>query len=226
MVKTEIEHHDIFKDVLVSLFESIRKPDRITGNNMKDEKVAFADFIAHIAFLSTLPCPDFNTVFNIEFLGKTLLLRELPFHHIPDKNQIALRVMFEVLDVKTIMYCWKALLFDTSLILISSSTSLQFYIAEALKQLLFPLTWQHNYIQPANEDLLDYAESPVPIIFCVSPLVKDFDQFEELIQSSNFMNMAVCDIDGSFTNDMKFPIIEGEKNYIRTIMNLKNDQIS
>ena len=40
------------------------------------------------------------------------------------------------------------------------------------------------------------------------------------------MNMAVCDIDGSFTNDMKFPIIEGEKNYIRTIMNLKNDQIS
>ena len=89
--------------------------------------------------------------------------------------------MFEVLDVKTIIYCWKALLFDTSLILISSSTSLQFYIAEALKQLLFPLTWQHNYIQPANEDLLDYAESPVPIIFCVSPLVKDFDQFEELI---------------------------------------------
>ena len=95
--------------------------------------MSFADFLAHIAFLATIPCPDFNTVFKIEFLGKELILKEKPFHDIPDKNQIALRVMFEILDVKTIMYCWKALLFDYSLILISSSTSLQFYIAEALK---------------------------------------------------------------------------------------------
>ena len=102
----------------------------------------------------------------------------------------------------------------------------QFYIAEALKQLLFPLTWQHNYIQPANDDLLDYADSPVPIIFCVSPIVKDFEQFELDIKSANFMNMAVCDIDGSFTNDVKFPVIQYEKEYIRTIMNLKNEQIS
>ena len=41
--------------------------------------------------------------------------------------------------------------------------------------------------------------------------------------------MAVCDIDGSFTNEsdkMKFPKVENEKTYIRAIMNLKNDQIS
>ena len=67
---------------------------------------------------------------------------------------------------------------------------------------MFPLTWQHNYIQPASESLLDYAESPVPIIFCVSPLIRDFDQFEELIEASGFKNMAVCDIDGSFTNSV------------------------
>ena len=91
---------------------------------------------------------------------------------------------------------------------------------------MFPLTWQHNYIQPANDDLLDYADSPVPIIFCVSPIVKDFDQFELDIKSANFMNMAVCDIDGSFTNDCKYPVIQYEKEYIRTIMNLKNEQIS
>ena len=86
MIKTEIEHHDVFKEVLVSLFESVRKTDNVTNNGMQDQKVRFADFLAHIAFLSTIPCPDFNTVFNIEFLGKTLVLKELPFHHIPDKN--------------------------------------------------------------------------------------------------------------------------------------------
>ena len=126
---------------MVDLFESIRIPENATGDKIQNEKLAFADFLAHIAFLATIPCPDFNTRFNIEFLGKTLIIQEPPFHMMPDKNQIALRVMFDLLDVKTIMYCWKALLFDTSLILISSSTSLQFYIAEALKQLLFPLTW-------------------------------------------------------------------------------------
>ena len=105
--------------MLVELFDSIRDYEKVTDNNHQDEKVAFADFLAHIAFLSTIPCPDFNTVFNIEFMGKTLILKENPFHQIPDKNQTALRVMFDILDVRTIMYCWKALLFDTSLILIS-----------------------------------------------------------------------------------------------------------
>ena len=54
----------------------------------------------------------------------------------------------------------------------------------------------------------------MPIIFCVSSLVKNFDEFEELIEASSFGNMAVCDIDGSFTNEsdkMKFPKIENER---------------
>ena len=123
------------------LFESIRNPDKVVDDKEQNERLAFADFLAHIAFLATMPCPDFNTRFNIEFLGKTLIIEERPFHSVPDKNKIALTVLFEILDVKTIIYCWKALLFDTSLILISSSYSLQFYVAEALKQLLFPLTW-------------------------------------------------------------------------------------
>ncbi len=38
--------------------------------------------------------------------------------------------------------------------------------------------------------------------------------------------MAVCDVDGSFTNNMSFPEMEDEKNFIRSIMNLKNHQIS
>ena len=38
--------------------------------------------------------------------------------------------------------------------------------------------------------------------------------------------MAVCDIDGSFTNDIKFKEMEEEKSYIRAIMGLKNHQIS
>lgn len=52
VIVTEIENHDIFKEVLFQLFKSLIKP-----NNFTDYKIfAQADFIAHIAFLNTIPC--------------------------------------------------------------------------------------------------------------------------------------------------------------------------
>ena len=91
----------------------------------------------------------------------------------------------------------------------------------------FALKKQLEEMEDLNhEKLLDYAESPVPILFCISPLVRTFDDFEELIASSGFGNMAVCDIDGSFSNDIQFKEMEEEKAYIRAIMGLKNHQIS
>jgi hypothetical protein len=113
-------------------------------------------------------------------------------------------VLFDTLDVRSILYMWKAMLFDASIILISQCNNLQFYVAEALKQLIFPLTWQHSYIQPAGKPLRDYVESPSPVIFCCSPLDTDFEYFDKL-QKSGFNNLAIIDIDGSYTNDLQFP---------------------
>ena len=78
---------------------------------------------------------------------------------------------------------------------------MQFYVAEALKKLLFPLTWQHSYIQPAGVGLSGYAESPTPVIFCCSPLAMDFDYFINLEAESGLGNLAILDIDGSYTNE-------------------------
>lgn len=76
---TEIENHDIFRYMLKEIFEAIRKPDPLldkkagaksdsTQTKEKDLNVvrlnkhfAFADMLAHLAFLKTLPCPSFNT---------------------------------------------------------------------------------------------------------------------------------------------------------------------
>ena len=86
--------------------------------------MAFADFLCHLAFLASIPCPTFNTVYHIEFFGKTLTINEPNYNEIPDKNQLALRVLFDMLDVRTILYCWKAILFDYTLVLVSSQYSL------------------------------------------------------------------------------------------------------
>ena len=124
VIETEIENHDIFRDILTLLFESIRVPEIATQKREDDRKLAFADFLAHIAFLKTVPPPCFDMRYNIEFFTKTLIIDELPFHNIPNKNQIAIKVLFDILDIRSILYCWKALLFDCSLVLISSQNSL------------------------------------------------------------------------------------------------------
>lgn len=73
VIQTETEYHDIFREMLVQLFESIRLPFEGKDKNGNDidlsfenrRKLAFADFLAHLAFLKTIPCPSFNTKYNI-----------------------------------------------------------------------------------------------------------------------------------------------------------------
>ena len=71
VLQTEIENHDIFRQMLCELFESIRNPEQIANDSHEDnKKFAFADMLAHVAFLKTLPCPSFNTKLNITFFKK------------------------------------------------------------------------------------------------------------------------------------------------------------
>lgn len=82
VISTEIENHDIFREILVQLFESIRVPpplhdeNLIKNTSLDKQRIAFADFLAHIAFLKTIPCPSFNTKYNIEFFSRTLIMEE------------------------------------------------------------------------------------------------------------------------------------------------------
>lgn len=169
VLSTELENHDIFRDILLELFESIRTPKRYTNKCLQDKKLAFSDVLLHVAYLRTLPAPSYNSKMLVEFRSKTLILQEKSLNRIPHRNTIAIETLFEILDVRSILYMWKAMLFDYTLVLISSQMSLQFYVAEALKQLIFPLVWSHSYIQPANLSLMGYAESPMPVLFCCSP---------------------------------------------------------
>lgn len=94
VIQTEIEQHDIFRELMLDLFESIRVPAEgkdIKGNEIKlsfeDRRtLSFAEFIARIAWLKTIPCPTFNTRYNLQFFSKTLVIDEKPFNKIPKAN--------------------------------------------------------------------------------------------------------------------------------------------
>lgn len=181
--------------------------------------------LAHLAFLKTLPCPTFNCQMRITIHSKVFVINELEYNKIPERNSIAIRTLFQICDVRSILQMWKALLFDYSVILISSQASLQFYIAEALKQLIFPLAWQHVYIQPAGQEMRGLTDAPFPKIICCSPLDFDFNYFTELQESEPTMNMAILDIDSSFTNQINVPTLENEGDTLRVLNTLKNKRI-
>ena len=94
VVVTEVEYHDIFRELSLDLFEGLRVPPQGKNKNWEEIKMplderrqyAFSDFLAKIAFLKTVPCPTFNTKFNIEFQDKTLIIEEGRFNAIPDNN--------------------------------------------------------------------------------------------------------------------------------------------
>lgn len=61
VICTELENHDIFRDILLELFELIRSPKRYTNKFLQDKKLAFSDLLLHIAYLRTLPAPSYNS---------------------------------------------------------------------------------------------------------------------------------------------------------------------
>ena len=69
VIQTQVEHHDIFKQIMMLLYQHLYKPE-INRN------LVFADFLAHIAFIASLPCPSFNTQFEIEFLNRKITINE------------------------------------------------------------------------------------------------------------------------------------------------------
>jgi hypothetical protein len=89
VLETETEYHDAFRQILLALFDLIRVPPEIYHIPVKvpvssaasastpalhNEKIvesrniAFADLVAHIAFLKTIPAPPFNSVYHIHML--------------------------------------------------------------------------------------------------------------------------------------------------------------
>jgi hypothetical protein len=62
--------------MLEELFESIRSPEVIADTLVANKRLAFADMLAHLAYLKTLPCPSFNTRMNIGFYNKQFIVNE------------------------------------------------------------------------------------------------------------------------------------------------------
>lgn len=138
--------------------ESIRShfsEEEIHGRNSSipelNRCMVFAELVTHLAFLRTIPAPVFNSEVSLVFCGKAMSFKEESLSCVPMKNHQCVRILTECLDFQTILTCVKALLFDMNLIVFSEDVSLLFNVVEALKQLMFPFTYDSKQFLPAND---------------------------------------------------------------------------
>ena len=111
-LETETEYHDTFRQIMLALFDLIRIPENLVNKIHDNRTMAFAELVAHLAFLRTIPAPPFNSIYNIYCFNQVITIKEQGFDQIPNKNSYPIKILFDVLDVRSIFYCWKALLFD------------------------------------------------------------------------------------------------------------------
>ena len=109
-----------------------------------NQMMAFTEMLQHIAMLRTIPAPVFNSEINLHFNDLLINLKENSFNELPHKNQYAIKILMEILDFKTILTCIKAVLFEKTLIVMSSEISLLFQLVEGIKQLCFPFTFDNQ----------------------------------------------------------------------------------
>ena len=76
VIETDIEQHDIFKEILKTLFEHVRKPFIEFEESEKNMELAYSEFLTHLAFLASIPCPTFNTCFKVKFFDKDFVIKE------------------------------------------------------------------------------------------------------------------------------------------------------
>lgn len=78
-LETETEYHDTFRQIMLSIFDLIREPENLVTRFYDNRTLAFAELVAHLAFLRTIPAPPFNSVYNIHCLNQVFQIKESSF---------------------------------------------------------------------------------------------------------------------------------------------------
>lgn len=77
----------------------------------------------------------------------------------------SVRLLFDTLDVSTVLLVFTAALLESRILLVSSYLSVLMKVGESLRALMHPLLWPHVYLPVLPRRLLQYLECPTPFIF-------------------------------------------------------------
>lgn len=129
--------------------------------------------------------PSLSMTPSTTSLSITALLKTLP------RLDHSVRLLFDTLDVSTVLTVFTAALFECRILFLSSYLSVLLKVSESLRALMYPLLWPHVYLPVLPRRMLQYLECPTPFIFGVDKNALDAATMQELLNEE----LLVVDLD-------------------------------
>ncbi|CCI42935.1 unnamed protein product [Albugo candida] len=94
----------------------------------------------------------------------------------------SIRLLFDIVDIPTILVLFAAVLLECRVLFMSSHISVLMKVCESIRALMYPLLWPHVYLPVLPCRMLQYLECPTPFIFGVLKDSIDATTLAELTQ--------------------------------------------
>uniref|UniRef100_K3WGR1 UDENN domain-containing protein n=1 Tax=Globisporangium ultimum (strain ATCC 200006 / CBS 805.95 / DAOM BR144) TaxID=431595 RepID=K3WGR1_GLOUD len=134
---------------------------------------------------SAMPSPASSSLSVSTSAASNAMLATLP------RLDHSVRILFDTLDISTVLMVFTAALFESRILFISSYLSVLMKAGESLRALMYPLLWPHVYLPVLPKRMLQYLECPTPFIFGVEKSSLDEMTMAELLSE----DMLVVDLD-------------------------------
>ncbi|KAG1710936.1 hypothetical protein DVH05_013657 [Phytophthora capsici] len=102
----------------------------------------------------------------------------------------SLEPIFQLFDIKTIIYLVTLVLCEYRILIHSTQQSLLCPVAEGLCALIYPFRWQHPYVPILPRVLSEYLQAPLPYILGIHT-----DWLQSMLENGRPEHLVVVDID-------------------------------
>ena len=200
--------------------------NNIENNNNIYKKLLFYQKIELLNYLNysyEILHPPNKTILNFNLRFSQIKYCSQSNIEIPT-NEICIKILFNCLEISTIINLYIALLFEKYIILIGNQNQMLFCICEGLKKLLFPFRWLHTYVPILPKQLFNFLDSPSPYFFGIKSNLID-----PIELNKQYPSHIICDINSSTiygnVSSLKLPLNE-ELKIKKKLMLLKNKNIN
>ena len=205
---SQINNCQVFKKILTEFYRIMK----MTGELITDSEILNyhnLEIIHIIIFLTNIILPPNKTKIVLNFHFSSVEFETASLNEIPN-NEEYIRLLFDCLEITTIIKLWCSILSEKHIIFLSNQGYLLFAITQGLLSLMFPFCWLHTYIPVLPNSQIDYLDSPTPYLIGVISTKIDYQTLNE-----KYPGHVICDLNTSTIN----------KNAVSFLSSVEEDKI-
>ena len=200
IITSYINNIDFFKKLLTEYFTLIQLNSNFINdeNYIKDKKniekinsYQKIELLNYLKYSYELIQPPSKSIFTFNLKFSSIQFTSRSKEEIPTSDY-CIEVLFNCLEISTIIKLFIALLFEKHVIIIANQNLTLFCICEGLRNLLFPFRWLHSFIPNLPYEQFDLLESPSPYLMGILSSFADAVDLSKICRSH-----LICDVNTS-----------------------------